>query len=160
MSCCLSTTSDPCQVIQHVFCNKNLYGNVVNSLAQSRAAREKGGVYCLYFCNPCDNSSVTLKGSRILNIYEHTCRVCFCSNTEKVAGLTIVNSEFFADVLSSFNEALRARSEVKLYCKTFKIPCCLFPNIAAKDRCYTMTGEQLIEMMCRALTSGCCATNK
>ena len=159
MSCCLSNTSNPCQVIQHIFCNKNLYGNVVNSIKQSRAAREKGGVYCLYFCNPCNGTTITMRGERILYIFEHPCKVCFCSDVEKVAGLTIINSEFFADVLLSFDKALQARSEVKLYCKTFKIPQCLFPNIAEKDRCFTMTGKQLIDLMCKAL-SGCCKTIK
>jgi hypothetical protein len=157
---CLSTTSDPCEVIQHIFCNKNLYGNVVKSIGRSRVARQTGGIYCLYFCNPCDGSDITLRGERILHIFENPCRICWCSPTEKCAGLSIINASFFADVLSSANEALQARSESKLYCKCFKIPHCLFPNVAEKDRCITLTGQQIIKIMCRAMTSGCCITNK
>lgn len=157
---CLSTTSDPCEVIQHIFCNKNLYGNVVKSIGKSRAAREKGGLYCLYFCNPADGSNITLRGERILQIFEHPCKICWCSPVEQCAGLAIMNTTFLANVLLSFDEALKAKSESKLYCKSFKIPGCLFPNVAAKDRCVTLNGKQIIKMACRAMTSGCCATNK
>jgi len=157
---CLSTTSDPYSVIFHIFCNKNLYGNIVKSIGKARAAREIGGLYCLYFCNPSDGSSITLKGERILEIFCNTYQVCWCNQVERCAGLAIINSEFFADVLLSFNQALQTRSESRLYCKTFKIPGCLFPNVPAKDRCLTMTGHQLIELMNRALTAGCCKTNK
>ena len=157
---CLSTTSDPCEVIQHVFCNKNLYGNVVKSIGKSRTAREKGGLYCLYFCNPADGSNITIHGKRILQIFEQPCRICWCSPVEQCAGLAIMNAEFFADVLLSFDEALKAKSESKLYCKSFKIPKCLFPNVAEKDLCVTLNGIQIIKMMCRAMTNGCCPTNK
>ena len=160
MSSCLSNTSDPCEVIKHIFCNKNMYGKVVASLRNSRNARELGGMYCLYFCNPCDNSSITIKGNRILDIYENPCKICWCSNTEKVAGLTILNFEFFADVLLSFNDALQAKSDVKLFCKTFKIPRCLFPNISAKDSCFTITGKNIIKIMCLSLNGNCCETTK
>lgn len=156
----LSTTSDPCEVIQHIFCNKNLYGNVVKSIGNSRAAREKGGLYCLYFCNPNNGSNITLSGERILEIFEHPCKICWCSEIEQCAGLAIINSVFFANVLLSFHEALRAKNESKLYCKSFKIPRCLFPNIEAKDQCITLNSTQIIKMACRAMTSGCCVTNK
>ena len=157
---CLSTTSDPCEVIQHVFCNKNLYVNVVKSIGKSRAARNKGGMYCLYFYSPSNGSNITIRGERILEIFENPCKICWCSSIERCAGLAIINSVFFANVLLSFNEALKAKSESKLYCKSFKIPHCLFPNVATKDLCITLNGTQIIEMAYRAMSSGCCSMNK
>lgn len=159
MTCsCLSDTSNPYSVIQHVFCNKNLYSSVITSIQKSRDAREILGTYCLYFCNPCNSSSITLKGDRILDIYENPCKICWRCSTERVAGLTIQNADFFADVLSSLNFALMAKSESKLYCKTFNIPRCLFPNIS--NCSITLTGEEIIKLSCRGMTPGYCRTMK
>jgi hypothetical protein len=157
MSCCgLSETCDPCEVIRHIFCNKTLYENVINSIQLSRNAKALGGIYCLFFRNPCDCSSVTLRGERILYIYEHSCNVVWCNNTERVAGLTILNSEFFGEVLLSYTEALQAKNEVKEYCKSFKIPRCLFPNISEQNRVITISGDNIIKIMNRSLNSSCC----
>lgn len=153
---CLSTVSDPCDVIKHIFCNKSLYGTVIASIANSRSAREKGGTYCLFFKNPCDKSTTILKGQRILEIYEDFCKVCWCSSAEMCAGLAIANSEFFADVLLSYDQALQARNDSKKYCKSFKIPTCLFPNVLPEDRCVTISGETIIYLMCQALNQRCC----
>jgi|688.fasta_scaffold308250_2 hypothetical protein len=150
MTYCLS---EPCEVIQQIFYNKTLYENVINSIQLSRNARSLGGMYCLYFCNPCDNSSITLRGERILYIYDNPCNVVWCNNTERVAGLTILNSEFFAEVLLSYTEALRAKNEVREYCKSFKIPRCLFPNISQNR--ITISGDNIIKLMNRSLNSYC-----
>lgn len=161
MTCaCLSDTSNPYLVIQHVFCNNTLYNNVVKSIQKSRNAREILGTYCFYFCNPCDNSSITLSGERILDIYENFCQIRWRCQTERVAGLTIRNANFFAEILASLNVALQAKSDSKLYCKTFEIPRSLFPNVSCKDSRITLTGDEIIKLSCRGMTPGYCRTMK
>ena len=156
MSNCLSDTFNPCAIILHIFCNKTFYDSVINSIQLSRNAKENGGIYCLYFQTPCDGSSITLRGERILYIYENPCKVIWCSNTERIAGLTILNSNFFGDVLLSYTQALQAKNEVKEYCKSFTIPRCLFPNISEQDRVITISGDKIISLMNQSLNSSCC----
>ena len=151
---CLSSLSNPCDIIYHVFCNQHVYGDVVKSIAKARAAREIGGVYCLYFKNPVDGSTIILKGHRVLEIYENPCKICWCSPTEKCAGLSIIHSDFFATVLLSYHEALQARSESRKYCKSFRIPKDLFPNVSTNN-CVTLKGEEIIYLMCKALSKKC-----
>ena len=160
MSCCLSTASDPCEVIQHIYCNKSLYGNVVRSIQKSRNARELGGLYCLCFCNPCDGSRISIKGDRVLEIFENPCCIRWCSNNERVAGFTIINAEFFASVLSAFDTALSAKADSRLYCKSFLIPQCLFPNVPSDKLKVTINGKMLTQIMFKALSSNCCRTMK
>jgi hypothetical protein len=153
---CLSTASNPCDVIFHILCNKNLYGNVVRSIQKSRNAREIGGLYCLFFQCPCNKKSVTLRGERILEIYERSCNICWCNDTERIAGLTILNADFFADVLGAFTKANTAKNEVKEFCKNFNIPGCLFPNVPVNERSFTISGKKIIELACRAMSNSCC----
>jgi hypothetical protein len=156
MSCCLSETSDPLEVIQHVFCNKSLYGSVMQCIKLARNSREIGGVYCFNFRNPCNKSLITLSGRRILNIHEKECQISWCNNTEMIAGLTILYIDFFGQVLSSYKEALQAKNEVKEYCKSFTIPLCLFPNIPVSNKNITLSGHKIIEIMNLSLCNYCC----
>jgi hypothetical protein len=153
---CLSETSDPLEVIQHVFCNKSLYGSVMKSIKLARNARAIGGIYCFNFRNPCDKSSITLSGQRILNIHEKECKITWCNHTEQTIGLTILNIDFFGQVLSSYKEALQAKNDVKEYCKSFTIPVCLFPNISANNRHITLSGRKIIEITNMSLCNSCC----
>ena len=139
---CLSDTSDPYEVIRHIFRNKTMYENVINSIALARNAKLRGGSYCLYFKNPFNNTSITISGERILFIYTKCC-VNWCNDIEKVAGLILLNSEFFRSVLLSYTEALQARSQSKEYCKTFNIPRCLFPNVKSTN----MNGKTILRLM-------------
>jgi hypothetical protein len=156
---CLSTASNPCDVIFHIFCNKSLYGNVITSIQKSRNAREIGGLYCLFFQCPCDKKSVTINGKRILEIYEKSCNICWCNDTERIAGLTIIYSDFFADVLASFVKANNAKNETKEFCKNFNIPEFLFPNVPPNERSFTISGKKIIELAFRAMSGNCCDNN-
>jgi hypothetical protein len=153
---CLSTASSPCDVIFHILCHQNLYGNVVKSIQKSRDAREIGGLYCLYFQCPCNQKMVSLKGYRILEIYERSCNIFWGNDTERIAGLTILNAEFFADVLGAFTKANTSKNEVKDFCKNFNIPSCLFPNVPVNDRNFTISGKKIIELAYRAMSRSCC----
>ena len=156
---CLSTASTPCDVIFHIFCNQNLYGDVITSIHKSRKAREIGGIYCLFFQCPCDKKSITLKGSRILDIYEKSCNICWCNDTERIAGLTIIHADFFGDVLASFNKAKNAKNNMQEFCKNFNIPEILFPNIPPKERSFTISGKKIIELAHKAMACGYCDNN-
>lgn len=153
---CLSETSNPCEVIQHIFCNKGLYTNIIRSVKNSRHARENCGKYYLSFRSPVNGESFTLNSDRILEIFDKSGCVYWCNPVERCAGLAIVYSGFFAKVLLSYDQALKAKSECKVFCKSFKIPKCLFPNVPNDELCITLKGEQIIEMMCKAI-GNCCS---
>ena len=91
-----------------------------------------------------NKAKITLRGDRILQIYENPGCICWCSETEKCAGLAISNSNFFADVLLSYYKALNARNERKSYCKCFEIPKCVFPNVSKQK--ITLTGEKILSL--------------
>ena len=154
---CLSELSDPCKIINHIFCNADIYWKAAKSIKNARNAKNNHKLYCFTFVSPVNNAKITLKGERILEIIDNKCCIHWCSETEKCAGLTILNSTFLTDVLLSYYKAVHARNERKLFCKCFEIPKCLFPNVSKTK--ITLTGEQIISLHeCSACCckSSCC----
>lgn len=154
----LSLSSNPCDIISEIFCNKNLYGNVIKSIQKARNAREDLRLYVFYFTNPATGQRIAIKGNRVIQIFENPCGICFCNNVEKAAGLAIINANFFAEVLTSIDKALDKKSEVKLYCKTVYIPKILFPNVPDNRRKITLNGKTILKILFKSLGTSCCAT--
>lgn len=144
---CLSETNDPCEVIKHVHKYRNLYSKLIKSPHLSRDAFCNHKNYSLFFTNPVSKSTIILNEKRILQIIKNPNCLMWCSDEEKCVGFALLNSSFFRRVLLSFDEALKFKNERKRFCMTFKIPTELFPNIAEEDRCPTLFGEKLIQIM-------------
>lgn len=151
----LSNTTNPSEVIQHVLCNQILYYNVLKSVEKARYARSIGGTYCLFFRNPCTKEFTTVKEDRLIQIYDNNCCLSWCNCVERTVGLILLNSNFFLDVLHSYQRALQMRADSKEYCKSFKIPLYLFPYIEESQRCITLCGKTLISM-----ADSCCYAKK
>lgn len=144
-SVCLLKTDSACKVLQNVFRYAENYQKLLNGVDFARKARSNGNNFtCATFIHPCTKKRTTLSGKRILEIVNNPSCVHYCSCNEKVAGLVLLNSNFFRTVWGSYFQALNAKNASTSYCKRFVIPKSLFPNV--KKCTILLTGKQIISI--------------
>jgi hypothetical protein len=147
----VSTATTAIGVVYHVFLYKSTYGDMIRSLNRARNYHSQGKFFCIIFTNPLTGARTKLTGSRIIEIFDKPSSIVWKSIEEQTAGLVIQNLNFFSNVLGSYYQAQKHRNQLNLYCKTINIPSSLFPNVSAKELKSTLTGHQLLLLMCAAL---------
>jgi hypothetical protein len=150
----VSDANTPCGVIYHVYVNKSIYGEMIRSVNRARNYHSEGKYYCITFTNPLTRTSIVLSGERILQIVDHPNSITWCSDEERIAGLVLINRNFFTCLLGAFYKAETARNQIKLYCKSVSVPLTLFPFLSIEDSNFTAKGKDILAIMYSSLGNG------